>query len=114
MTNLKKCDILVADESRGVFKVVEKTALARIRNSLEKNIGCRVKLVSKKGRKKSVIRHGIIEKTYPSIFIVRLVDKDRADVDGRMVSFSYTDVLTRAVELGLYRNNNENNEEKAN
>ena len=39
-----------------------------IRQSIEDNVGNKVRLTSKKGKKKAVIRHGVIESTYPSIF----------------------------------------------
>lgn len=81
--------------------------LAKIKNSLENNIGNKVRLTAKKGRKKSVTRRGVIESTYPSIFIVKLdASEDVTDV-GRLVSYSYTDVLTKSIELVVYRSKND-------
>ena len=37
---------------------------------------------------------GVIEKTYPSIFLVRLDDENQ-----RAVTYSYSDVLTKKVQL---------------
>ncbi|NLY43071.1 MAG: Veg protein [Clostridiaceae bacterium] len=76
--------------------MIEKDDLFRIKKSLESNIGKRVRLTAKKGRKKSVIRQGIIESTYPSIFVIKL---DNDSEITRRVSYSYTDVLTKTVEL---------------
>ncbi len=72
-----------------------KEALAEIRQDLETFIGTRVKLRSYKGRNKVVEREGVLERTYPHIFVIKL-DEKRAQ---RRVSFSYTDVLTESVEL---------------
>lgn len=82
--------------------MIEKSDLFRIKKNLESNIGQRVRLTAKKGRKKSVIRQGIIESTYPSIFVIKL-DNDNEMV--RRVSYSYTDVLTKTVELVVCGNN---------
>ncbi len=75
--------------------------LVDIKSSLADNVGHKVRLTAKKGRKQVVVREGVIESTYPSIFIVKLdTDKRFAPVD-RRVSYSYTDVLTKSVELIL-------------
>ena len=74
--------------------------LARIKNSLEDNIGQRVQLTAKKGRKKTIVKTGVIESIHPSIFTVTL-EADSSEEYGalRRVSYSYTDVLTKTVEL---------------
>lgn len=81
--------------------MIEKNQLMRVKNSLENHVGSRVRLVSQKGRKKSVEKQGIIKATYPSIFVIKICDEKNAENDGQMVSYSYTDVLTRAVRLAL-------------
>ncbi len=67
-----------------------------IKRRLENNVGQKVQVKAKKGRKKSTIRNGVIESTYPSIFVVKLDQEQEA---ARRVSYSYTDVLTKTVEL---------------
>ena len=76
--------------------------LLQIKSSLERHIGRRVRLTSKKGRKKSLITKGVIESTYPSIFIVKLDAVPQQSLEDRRVAYSYTDVLTKTVELALY------------
>lgn len=76
-----------------------KQVLAEIKQDLESFVGTRIKLKSFKGRNKVVEREGVLEKTYPNIFVIKL-DEKRAD---RRVSFSYTDVLTDSVELIVCR-----------
>ena len=59
----------------------------------------KIKLTAKRGRKQTVTREGVIEGTYPSIFIVKLNTPDDFMASERRVSYSYTDILTRAVEV---------------
>lgn len=83
--------------------MAEKTQLTKIRNSLQKHVGDKVKLTAKVGRKNIMIRRGIIDSTYPSVFTIRLAD----DKKESKISYSYTDILTKAVEIQLYRQQNE-------
>ncbi len=80
-----------------------KQALAEIRQDLESFIGRRIKLRSYKGRNKVVEREGVLERTYPNIFVVK-IDEKRTQ---RRISFSYTDVLTESVELTVCREGGE-------
>lgn len=82
--------------------MAEKTDLIQIKRNIETCIGERVQLKSNKGRKKFFIREGIIENTYPSIFTIRFENEYEMT---RRVSYSYTDVLTNAVELVVCKNN---------
>lgn len=65
-----------------------------IRMKLDSHIGERIKVRTNEGRKRVLVKEGILEKTYPSIFVVRLLDDD-----GRHVSWSYTDILTDTVKI---------------
>lgn len=67
-----------------------------IKGALEERIGKRLTLKANGGRRKTIQRIGVLEETYPSVFIVRL-DKESNAYD--RVSYSYTDVLTESVEL---------------
>lgn len=71
-------------------------ALAIIKKGLESHVGERIRVRANKGRRKIVEKEGILEKTYPSIFVVQ-INEERAG--SRRVSYSYTDVLTETVEL---------------
>lgn len=77
--------------------------LLQIRQSLEKNVGRRVRVTSRKGKKHSMVARGVIESTYPSIFIVRLDHASCPTEEDRRVAYSYTDILTKTVELALYK-----------
>ena len=82
--------------------MAEKSDLIQIKKNIETCIGERVQLRSNKGRKKFFIREGVIENTYPSIFTIRFENEYETT---RRVSYSYTDVLTNAVEIIVCKNN---------
>ena len=70
--------------------------LNEIKQGLDCQIGRRLKLKANGGRKKTIIRSGVLAETYPSVFIVEL-DQDENAFE--RVSYSYADVLTETVEL---------------
>ncbi|MCL2356097.1 MAG: Veg family protein [Defluviitaleaceae bacterium] len=76
----------------------DRTDVFHVRNDIQRNIGSKVRLETNKGRHKSVISKGVISNVYPSIFTVQLND---GPGPSRKLSFSYTDVLTNAVEITL-------------
>lgn len=75
-----------------------KSVLNDIKRDLESHIGQKIRLKANKGRKKVIEREGVLERTYPSIFVVKL---DEAEAGERRVSYSYADLLTEAVELTI-------------
>ncbi|MBU5590284.1 Veg family protein [Clostridium sp. MSJ-4] len=68
--------------------------LATIRKDIEKHVGQKVTLKANGGRRKVLINKGVIEETYPSIFVIRLENDTQ-----RTVTYSYSDVLTKTVQL---------------
>ena len=46
--------------------------LDKIRESLERHLGKKILLKANKGRKQVVTKKGILEKVYPSVFVVKL------------------------------------------
>lgn len=82
--------------------MIEKGDLFLVKKSIETCIGERVQLKANKGRKKAFEREGVLENSYPSIFIVKF-ENDFENT--RRVSFSYTDVLTNAVEIVVCKDN---------
>ena len=67
-----------------------------MRQFIERCIGERVTLFANKGRRKAVVKEGIIENSYPSIFTIRIENEFDST---RRLSFSYTDLLTKVIEL---------------
>ncbi|MFB4165061.1 Veg family protein [Alteribacillus sp. JSM 102045] len=72
--------------------------LIEIKEALDANVGKKVTVIANGGRKKTIERSGLLEETYPSVFIVKL-DKDKHSVE--RISYSYTDVLTKTVQLTM-------------
>jgi len=82
--------------------MLDKNDIFQIRKDVQNCVGQKVQLKANKGRKKSYIREGVLENSYSSIFIVRFEN----DYDAtRRVSYSYTDILTKAVEIVVCEDN---------
>jgi len=75
--------------------------LDNIRHSLKGSIGSKIRIVTKKGKNKTIVKRGVLEGAYPSIFVVKLDNTEESVVD-RRVSYSYTDILTKAVEIAIF------------
>ncbi|MFD2671550.1 biofilm formation stimulator Veg [Marinicrinis sediminis] len=73
-----------------------KNSLVDIKRSLEPHVGSRVLLKANGGRRKTIERSGVLEETYPSVFIVKLDQEQHAF---KRVSYSYADILTESVEV---------------
>ncbi|MEN8905774.1 MAG: Veg family protein [Clostridiales bacterium] len=82
--------------------MIEKNDLFQIKKDIETCIGEKIQLKANKGRKKAFIKEGIVENTYPSIFIVKFENEYETT---RRVSYSYTDILTKAVEIVVCKSN---------
>jgi uncharacterized protein Veg len=82
--------------------MIEKSDLFQIKKDIETCIGEKVQLKANKGRKKAFIKEGVLENTYPSIFVIKFENDYETT---RRVSYSYTDVLTKAVELVICKDN---------
>ncbi len=70
-----------------------------VRNAVMHQTGKKVKIRINRGRHKVDITEGIISETYPSIFLIKI--QENKDMPVRTVSYSYTDILTKDVELIL-------------
>ncbi|SHI73025.1 Uncharacterized protein Veg [Geosporobacter subterraneus DSM 17957] len=81
--------------------MASKNTLAEIKRNVEHLVGEKVRLKANKGRKKVSIKEGILETTYPNIFVVRI---DGGYNSVRRVSYSYSDILTETVEITLCSN----------
>lgn len=81
--------------------LIQKKDFSQIKRDIETCVGERIKLKANKGRSKTIEREGIIEKSYPCIFVIRYNDCQTI----RRISYSYTDVLTNAVEIFLLKDN---------
>jgi len=82
--------------------LIQKKDFSQIKRDIETCVGERIKLKANKGRSKTFESEGIIEKSYPSVFVIRLDYDCRS---ARRISYSYTDVLTKTVEIVLLKDN---------
>ncbi len=74
-----------------------------IKKSIENNIGRKVKVTSKEGRNRFVVCKGIIEESYPNVFVVKYENPQAVNKEISRISYSYIDVLTHNVQVALYR-----------
>ncbi|NLA26070.1 MAG: Veg protein [Firmicutes bacterium] len=77
---------------------MSKDVLLEIRKKLEPHVGEKIRLKANRGRRKTFEKEGILENTYPSIFVVRIDEPNYF----QRVSFTYADVLTETVELSFH------------
>lgn len=73
--------------------------IQKVKHSVNRNIGSRVKIRANHGRHKIAVTEGIICETYPSIFLIEVPNE--LDEGTQKISFSYTDVLTKDVRMQL-------------
>lgn len=76
-----------------------KNALNEIKRSLDRHVGEKIVLRANGGRRKTIERTGVLEETYPSVFVIKL-DQENSF---KRVSYSYADILTETVELMVCR-----------
>ena len=72
------------------------SSLENIKKRLDERIGSKLTITSQAGRKKVTRRHGVLSKTFPRVFIIELDDSAV-----KTVSFTYTDILTKSIELNF-------------
>lgn len=85
--------------------MISKEDISRVKDLLSENLGEKVKISAKKGRKRVIIRYGVILKTYPSIFTVKLENASEFAEGTRVVSFSYSDILTKSIAIHVLDSN---------
>ncbi|WP_342553595.1 Veg family protein [Paenibacillus sp. FSL R7-0652] len=76
-----------------------KNTLLDIKRNLDAHIGQKITLRANGGRRKTIERTGVLEETYPSVFIVKL---DEEQETFKRVSYSYADILTESVEVMVF------------
>ncbi|EHN58231.1 Veg family protein [Oenococcus kitaharae] len=74
--------------------------LQNIKDDLDSKIGSQITVIAQAGRKKTTTRKGVLLETYPSLFVVQL---DKAEGTFERVSYSYTDILTKNIDINFGR-----------
>ena len=72
--------------------------LQSIKAKLDAKLGQKLMVVAQAGRKKVTKRRGTLKETYPAVFVV---DLDQEENSFERVSYSYTDVLTKNIEIAF-------------
>lgn len=74
-------------------------SVGSVRRAVSKHVGSKVRVKSNLGRHKYDVTEGVIAEIYPCIFLIRV---ENAEEDSyQNVSYSYTDVITKDVQLTL-------------
>lgn len=71
------------------------TSLTDIKSHLDNRLGEKVVVTVQVGRNKTLERHGRLAETFPAVFVVELEE----DENLKRVSYSYTDILTKNIEM---------------
>ena len=79
-----------------------KSDIASIKTNIGDIIGQKVIVKGSLGRSRTFEKEATIEKAYPNIFVLKYQE------DARNVAYSYTDVLTRTVEVDVFDGNGYN------
>ena len=73
-----------------------KTDIANLKTDIVDKVGQKIIVKGSLGRSKAFEKEATIEKTYHNIFVVKYEENDRN------VTYSYTDVLTRTIEVDVF------------
>ena len=72
------------------------TDIANLKTDINDKIGQKIIVKGSLGRCKSFEKEATIEKAYPNIFVIKYEEENRN------VTYSYTDILTRTVEVDVF------------
>ena len=70
--------------------------IATLKTDINEKIGQKIIVKGSLGRSKSFEKEATILKAYPSLFVIKYTEENRN------VSYSYTDILTRTVEVDVF------------
>lgn len=72
----------------------------RVRASVHQQCGSKVMIQLDRGRNKIDVQEGVIQNAYPSVFTILVNDKNEENPP-QLLSFSYTDIITRDIRMKL-------------
>ena len=76
-----------------------RTDISNLKTDILEKVGQKIIVKGSLGRSRTFEKEATIEKAYPNIFVVRYEENNRN------VTYSYTDVLTRTVEVEVFDGN---------
>ena len=77
-----------------------KSDITSLKTDIFEKVGQKIIVKGSLGRSKAFDKDATIEKAYPNLFVVRYEENDRN------VTYSYTDILTRTVEVDVFNGEN--------
>ena len=77
-----------------------KSDISNLKTDILEKVGQKIIVKGSLGRSRTFAKEATIEKAYPNIFVVRYEENNRN------VTYSYTDVLTRTVEVDVFDGEN--------
>ena len=80
--------------------MIHQADIANLKTDIQEKIGQKIIIKGTLGRSKFFEKEATIEKIYPNIFVVKYDENDRN------ATYTYTDVLTRNVEVQVYDGQN--------
>ena len=79
--------------------IIGKVDVKAVRNAVYRAIGSRVVVKANRGRHRFDVNEGVIKEVYPHVFMIQINDSE--EDAGKTVSYTYTDILTKDVQLQL-------------
>ena len=73
-----------------------RTDISNLKTDILEKVGQKIIVKGSLGRSRTFEKEATIEKAYPNIFVVRYEENNRN------VTYSYTDILTRTVEVDVF------------
>ena len=70
--------------------------ITNLKTDIGEKIGQKIIVKGSLGRSKSFEKEATIEKAYPNLFVIKFEEENRN------VSYSYTDVLTKTIEVDVF------------
>lgn len=83
--------------------MIQKEELELCKRDIQMCVGRKARLKTNGGRKRTVIREGVIEKCYPKVFTVRCLKETEDGIKPgyEIVTYDYIDILTGTVEVAV-------------
>ncbi len=78
------------------MELICRSDIANLKTDILEKVGQKIIVKGSLGRSKAFEKEATIEKAYPNIFVVKYEENNRN------VTYSYTDVLTRTVEVEVF------------
>lgn len=72
----------------------------KVRASVHQQCGSKVMIQLDRGRNKIDVQEGVIQNAYPSVFTILINDQNK-DNPPQLLSFSYTDIITKDIRMKL-------------